>query len=198
VRLFLLFIAVAGIFIEIVTTKDVASISEMFFYFTIQTNLIVALCMIFVLIASKQDKMKRFLAYFESGTCVWILITGILYGILLSGFYRPEGWKMVSNLLLHYITPSTMVLYYLFLAEKLTWRPSILLVWMGYPVGYAVFSLVRGSMTGGYPYWFLNPTDSYPAGAGSLLNVFLLIGLFVLFFEGVGTLLFYIKSKITK
>ncbi len=70
---------------------------------------------------------------------------------------------------------------------------SLLLAWMSYPLLYMLVSLLRGSLTGFYPYWFLNPNDPYPQGVGSVSGMlgvmgmiaagFLLAGLLVLIID---------------
>jgi len=59
-------------------------------------------------------------------------------------------------------------------------------LWLLFPIVYAIYALVRGGLTGWYPYPFLNPDVS---GASSVVTT--IVGLFALGFAlvwGVGKL----------
>lgn len=59
--------------------------------------------------------------------------------------------------MLHYIVPAAALLDLLLDRPKRKIALSRSLVWLLFPVLYATQSLVRGAITGWYPYPFLNP-----------------------------------------
>lgn len=51
---------------------------------------------------------------------------------------------------------------------------------MIFPAGYAAFSIIRGALTGIYPYPFFNPDASGGYGGVAMLSGIMLVGFFVL------------------
>lgn len=97
---------------------------------------------------------------FRAAVAVYILIVGIGFSLLLSGLtdvaFTAVPW---NNLVLHYAMPAVMLLDILIDRPKKRIRFGTALIWLIFPAGYAAFSLVRGNLTGWYPYPFLNPAN---------------------------------------
>jgi hypothetical protein len=53
--------------------------------------------------------------------------------------------------------PVVMVADWLFQPPRATLRPKHIWYWLLYPVGYLVYSLIRGALVNWYPYWFIDP-----------------------------------------
>ena len=197
IRLLILLLALAGVLIEIFTTRLSREIPFLFRFYTIQTNLFAASSMLLLLLIRNEKGGYFWIArLFSNAASLWILITGVLYGLLLSGLYHPVGWKSLSNLLLHTITPLMMVAHELVLSKPMAFRRWLPAVWVSYPLIYAVVSGVYGIQFGFFPYWFLNPTQNYPHGAGSLLNVALIVGMLMIGFIGFGLLMLRLNRRI--
>ena len=167
------------------------TIIQFFSYFTILTNILVAICFT-VCIANKNSRIKIF--FQKPGTLtaimVYIVIVGLVYQILLRQLWQPIGLQMVVNELLHSFIPPEFIVYW-FLYEKkgeLQWR--MFPYWLIYPLLYAAYILLRGEVSGFYPYPFINVTDL--GWQKTLINVgglFVLFIAFSLLFIGVGKLL---------
>jgi hypothetical protein len=157
-----LFFGLLG-FSAIVT--EVATIAErgqfdaanFFSYFTIQTNILVFLTLILSAIAVAMNKNGK-LDIVRGAVTVYIFLVGVAFSVLLA---RIEGITFTAvpwdNLILHYIMPLAMLIDFLFdrPKRKLSFKWSLL--WLIVPVAYLAYSLIRGAITGWYPYPFLCP-----------------------------------------
>ncbi len=91
---------------------------------------------------------------------MYLMTTGIVYGLLLDGFDNPfTSDRHWTHTLLHQVMPIVMVLDLVIrpLVHRLTWRDA--LKWTGYPILFLVYSLIRGAVVDWYPYDFINPTE---------------------------------------
>ena len=151
-------------------------------YFTILTNLLVAVVLSF----SRWAPGTRWGAWFsratvQSGTAVYIAIVGIVYSLLLRHIWDPQGWQKLADVLLHDLIPLLFVAYWLVFVSKnfLRWKDA--LWWLTYPAVYFAYALLRGEVSGWYPYPFLDAHalgySQVAANAVMLLAAFLLTGL---------------------
>jgi hypothetical protein len=149
-------------------------------YFTILTNLIVAIVSTASALRGASNTSDTFLTRPStmSAVTVYIFIVGLTYSLLLRSIWDPTGLSLVLDVALHDITPILYVLFWLFFVPKGTLRWSQPLYWLIYPLLYVLYSLVRGAITGRYPYYFVDVTLlGYPK---ALLNtVLLLIGFWI-------------------
>lgn len=123
-----------------------------FGYFTITTNLLVAL--VFTSIAMSRSVLRA--DWIMAGTMLAILLVGVIYALLLHGTTELSGGSAVANVLLHMVTPVLVPLFWTFFAHKggLQWRHALL--WAIYPLIYLAYALVRGTATGKYAYPFID------------------------------------------
>lgn len=123
-----------------------------FGYFTITTNLLVAV--VFSGLALNRSRLRS--GWVVAGTMLSILLVGIIYGLLLHGWNELSGGSAIANVLLHMVTPGVVPLYWLLFTRKgsLEWKHPLL--WAIYPFAYLAYALVRGAATGKYPYPFLD------------------------------------------
>lgn len=198
-QLLIFFFSVTGIMINVAMTTNAAQSLQMLSYYTIQSNIIVALVMAadIILTVIQKNNLRAFVII-KGGATLWIMVTGVVYHVMLSGMWNPQGSMVYVNLSLHYITPIAMLLNWLIFEPKgqFRWRDS--LWWLTYPLLYAAASLVRGQVDGFYPYWFLNPTASFPKGAGGWGNVLLLVLGLVIIFELIGLLIIWLDLRMKK
>lgn len=146
-------------------------------YFTILTNLFVALC------ASARAWAPRSRlagAAWRGCATTAIVLVGLGYHLLLREIWDPQGWQRVADNLLHYAVPVTALAHWLWYrspAPLPVWQP---LAWALYPAAYFGYALVRGEWLGQYPYPFVDVTAlGYPrvfANAGVLLLAYLAVG----------------------
>lgn len=150
-------------------------------YFTILTNTAVALTLTAPLVSpgSKPGQFFRRPGV-VTGVAVSITLVSAGYELLLRGAWNPEGIALLTDVLLHYLIPVGFVLYWWQVTPTgdLQWRDP--LVWLSYPLAYAVYVVIRGELTGLYPYPFLDVSElGYPTVLGTyavLAGAFLVLG----------------------
>lgn len=156
----------AALVAQVLLAKNMAGAFNLFSYYTIQSNLILGI----VLLAATLAPGLRSDALLRAAT-FWILITGIVFNVLLSRIYHPTGLAAAISVVHHTATPLAMLANWIFFEEKGRTRMRDIGLWLAYPVVYLAGSMVRGLIDGFYPYWFINPTQPFPDGAGSWLGV---------------------------
>jgi hypothetical protein len=131
-----------------------------FSYFTIQTNLIVAVCFT-TLLFNPGSKWGDFFSRQQTlaAITVYIIIVGLIYNTILRFTWNPEGLQRIVDELLHTVIPLLTLVYWLVFAAKnqLQWKD--ILPWLIYPFAYITYVLIRGSISGFYPYPFINTTE---------------------------------------
>jgi hypothetical protein len=160
----------------------IAGIITFVSYFTIVTNLLVAVVLSFSVWAPG-SRWGAFLsrATVQSGTAVYIAIVGIVYSLLLRQIWDPQGWQKLADVLLHDLIPLLYVGYWVIFVRKSSLRWKNAFSWLVYPSTYFAYSLLRGAESGWYPYPFLDPHglgySRVSVNAVMLLAAFLLMGL---------------------
>ena len=119
-------------------------------FFTILTNLLVAVTMTWVAIGRKVS------AELLGGVTLAILLVGVIYWLLLHGLHPLRGSALVANVLLHDASPALMTLWWLLFAPRAKLRWNAPIWWAAYPLAYFIYVLARGHMDGHYPYPFIN------------------------------------------
>lgn len=132
-------------------------IVRFFSYFTILSNLIV--CVYFLsLVMASEDITQNFWKMPETGTAitVYISVVGLVYHIVLSKIYHPQGLALIADHGLHSFAPLATVLYwFVFVSTKKVDYTSIP-YWLIYPGLYFVYTIVHGHFSQFYPYPFLD------------------------------------------
>lgn len=121
-------------------------------YFTVLTNLLVAVVMAGVALGSRRLSAPFLLG----GITLSILLVGIVYMTLLRGMLELSGGALLADHLLHQLIPSLVPLWWLAFAPKgrLRWRDP--LWWSVYPLAYFAYALARGAAEGKYAYPFID------------------------------------------
>jgi hypothetical protein len=150
-------IAWIGLIVQCVTTYSetlslTVALWTLVAYFTITTNLLVALVFTFIAIKGNLPGSDAMVA----GTMVSIALVGVVNALLLWGALELSGGSALVDKLLHVATPILVPLFWAFFARKgsLSWRDPWL--WAIYPLAYLAYGITRGVATGKYAYPFLN------------------------------------------
>jgi hypothetical protein len=119
-------------------------------YFTILTNLVVA-C-----VCAALARGARLPEWLTAGTALWIGFVAVVYHLMLAHLYDMRGWWAVADAGLHSAVPLLYLALWVLLLPKggLRWRD--VLSWAAFPLAYAAQALLRGELTGWYPYPFLD------------------------------------------
>jgi len=161
----------------------VGTVITYFSFFTILTNILVAL----VFTATVFPSGTRWGQFFrrptvQAGAAAYIAIVGIVYRLLLRQLWNPQGMQWVADVILHDIIPVGYVLYWLLFAPRTELRSKDAVGWLAYPAVYAVYVLARGAVSGLYT----NPVmDVKVLGYGGVLAH---AAVFLLVFLGMGLL----------
>jgi hypothetical protein len=153
---------------------------EYFSYFTILTNLLVAVA----LTLHRQGAHPRFFARPSvlGGLGVAIVLVAVAYNLLLRQRWHPQGLARVADETLHVVTPALYVGFWCFVVPKGLLRWADVPRWLLYPLGYLIFALLLGALSGFYPYYFLDVrAQGYP-------SVFLYVASFTLAVGALGAL----------
>ncbi|MBP0904970.1 Pr6Pr family membrane protein [Mariniflexile gromovii] len=131
-----------------------------FSFFTILTNILVALYFTVAVFKLKIIPLK-WLASKGTLTAItaFILIVGLVYQIALRAIWNPTGLQYIVDELLHTIIPLFMLGYWAFMIKKEDLRVKPVVNWLLYPLFYMAFIMVRGYLSGYYPYPFLNVNE---------------------------------------
>ncbi len=154
-----------------------------FSFFTILTNLLVAIGLVLPLLMPNSGGGRFFSqASVTSALAAYIAMVGIAYSLLLRHLWNPEGLQKIVDVVLHDAVPVMYVGYWLFFVPKTALRWKEVLWWLIYPLAYLSFVLIRGSVVGRYPYPFID------AGALAYLHVFVNSLMLVCGFLGISLL----------
>lgn len=135
----------------------IGAIVAYFSFFTILTNLLVALGLTCSL-AAPNSRWGRFFSSTSvaSGTALYIAVVGAVYSLLLRHLWDPEGLQKIADIILHDAVPVLYVVYWILFVPKggLRWKDA--LSWSIYPLVYLAWVLIRGAVSRRYPYPFID------------------------------------------
>ncbi len=130
-----------------------------FGYFTVLTNLFVALVLTLPLLAPSSAGGRFASRPGVVGCAVTSLaVVGIGYHLLLRHVWAPQGMQWIADMLLHYVMPILFFLHWLLVLPGRKMPARSPLVWCVYPVAYLVYALLRGELLNAYPYPFIDVT----------------------------------------
>ena len=142
-------------------TNKVVSVPEtilrFFSFFTIDTNILIAVCFSFIFLRS-DSWVGRFFRKATTITAITIYITivGIVYNVILRSTWQPAGLQKIVDELLHVAIPVLFILFWLLFVpiEQLKWKNAF--SWLIYPIIYMAYAIIHGAITKFYPYPFID------------------------------------------
>lgn len=155
-----------------------------FSYFTILSNLMVALALTAPAVAPRSRLGRWSLSEsVRAAVTMYIVVVGVVYHFLLAPTWNPQGWSLLANTLLHYVMPIAFAVDWLAFTPKGRLRWVDPARWLAVVLFYGGWTLLHGKLSGWWPYWFvdvdqlgLSKVTVYFAG---LLIFFLIVGLVV-------------------
>jgi hypothetical protein len=185
-KLFLLLIALVawfGIVTQLVVQQLythetlLVSLTNFFSYYTILTNLLVAIFATASLMAVPGFFSRPAV---QTGITYHIVIVGLVFNLLLRRLWPSAGMQAVCNDVLHTATPLLMLFYWWKWTDAREMRPVAFFSWLLYPAIYTVYSMIRGAIVHWYPYFFFDVDRfGYPrvlVYCAGLLTGFLILG----------------------
>ncbi len=125
-------------------------------YFTIQSNLIGGA--VLLIGAIRRDIHTPTFDLVRGGAVVYLVTTGIVFSVLLSGTDVDTAIPWVNSVL-HEVMPIVIVIDWLLdpPSRQLTYRHAAL--WLAYPLAWVAYTLIKGPIAEWYPYPFLDPAN---------------------------------------
>lgn len=144
-----------------------------FSYFTILTNLIVAIYLTSEIFKDNSNRSSGSL----TAITIYILIVGVIYQVILRQLWQPTGLQKIVDELLHSVTPVLTLFYWYLYENKKNLHYKMIPKWTVFPLLYLIFVLIRGHFSNFYPYFFI---DVNVLGlAQTLMNAFWILVFFV-------------------
>lgn len=143
---------------------------DYFSYFTVLSNLFAAAMLVHGALRPARERSST-VELLRGAAVVYILTTGIVYLVLLSGHAPTYPWV---NAILHYVMPVAVTLDWLLDPPHERVDPArTVVLWIVFPLLYVIYTLARGAIVNWYPYRFVNPHRSggYLLVAGDVLAV---------------------------
>lgn len=164
---------------------------EYFAYFSIVTAIISGLFLIttgFGLLLNFED--TKWVEISRLSLAVALIVVGVVYHALLADVANDVrdgdyAWPVLPNEIIHTYAPILASIEYLISIKAFRIKLKAFLWVAVFPLTWLVLSVIRGSLTNWWPYWFINPNGE--AGLGGMLTY---IGAITVFFLvlGVGVL----------
>ncbi|MBD1394498.1 Pr6Pr family membrane protein [Mucilaginibacter glaciei] len=162
------------------------SLVEFFSFFTIQSNLLVAISLFITSVTPIRKNQFFNQPSVVTAITVYISIVSLVYNLLLSQLANYKGMAKLGDELVHLIVPVLVIVYWLtaVLKDKITWKDTIR--WLWYPAAYLVYIFIRGALSGFYPYFFLDAAKfGYPKVLVNIVVLMLVFFCFSIFYVAI-------------
>ncbi len=145
------------------------SAADYFSYFTILSNLFAAGILLSGALRGDGPRSAG-VELLRGAAVVYMLTTGIVYAVLLSGHDSATPWV---NAIVHRVMPVVVALDWMIDPPRVRLPLRSTLVWMSFPLLYIAYTLIRGAVVNWYPYFFVSPHHSagYLGVAGGCLAI---------------------------
>ena len=154
-----------------------ARVTDTLSYFTIWSNVVVAVSLTLLLARPLRDTLLR--RVLRLSGLLMITVTAIVYQVLLAPAVTVVGWSRLTDPVLHVVTPLLTVVVWAVWGPRgwITRRevPLALVV----PLAWIGWMLARGAVVDAYPYGFANVAELGYATVATTLVVILVFGLVV-------------------
>ena len=163
-----------------VTVAKGHSVVNFFSYFTNLSNIIVSIVFIVSAVRLIRDRNpSQSDVAIRGASVVYIAFVGLVFNTLLRDVDLGDLIPWV-NAIVHFIVPIAAVVDWVIWPPRRRLPFMTTVYWMLFPVVYVVYSLIRGAITGFYPYPFFSPVVQHGYGGVALYCVVLVIGFFIL------------------
>lgn len=167
---------------------------EFFSYFTILSNMLAAAA----LVAPLAAPASAFAAWAErsgprASIATYLTITAVVYHTMLAWQWHPQGLRLVSDTILHTITPAAYLIDLALRGGQGEARWIAAAKAMAFPALFGVWTLAHGALSGFYPYPFMNVAKrGYPAVVLTMVEMSLAFALVAVVF----VLLLRVRTKL--
>lgn len=130
-----------------------AALSYIAQYFTLLTNTIILLVMLWVALG------RGISARLLRAAVISIICVGVVYHAVLAHLVSLSGIALWADHGTHTFVPALAALWWVFLAPKPRLTITDPIIWVAWPLIYCAYILIRASSSGFYPDPFLNLPD---------------------------------------
>ncbi|MGW8376967.1 Pr6Pr family membrane protein [Streptomyces sp. ODS28] len=131
-----------------------ARLVQMFSYFTVQSNVLVALsCADLLLFPGRDGPLRRVL---RADALIGIVITGLVFALVLAPDIEVSGIGLWVTSGFHYVAPPAALLGWLLFGPRGRMDAATLVRAFVWPLAWLAYTLLHGAVTGWYPYPFLD------------------------------------------
>ncbi|MGC2374632.1 MAG: Pr6Pr family membrane protein [Solirubrobacteraceae bacterium] len=129
------------------------SATDYFSYFTELSNLFAAAMFLYGAVRPAGTR-SRTVELLRGAAVVYMLTTGIVYAVLLSGQDVTYPWV---NTIVHRMMPVAVALDWAIDPPRVRLRVRETILWLSFPLAYVAYTLARGAIVNWYPYFFVDP-----------------------------------------
>jgi hypothetical protein len=129
------------------------SATDYFSYFTELSNLFAAAVFLYGAIRPAGQRSST-VELLRGAAVVYMLTTGIVYAVLLSGQDVTYPWV---NTIVHRVMPIAVALDWMIDPPRVRLALRQTILWMSFPLVYVAYTLTRGAIVNWYPYFFVDP-----------------------------------------
>jgi hypothetical protein len=165
--------------IEQKTASTLETLIRFFSFFTILTNIIVAIYFSLILFYKNENLRSITRPGILTAMTIYIFMVGSVYQVALRHVWNPEGIQLIVDELLHSIIPALVIIFWTLYENKQAVKYSQIPKWAIYPISYLLYILIRGSFSNFYPYPFVNVNEIGLTKA--LINSAILLLIFLFF-----------------
>ena len=146
-------------------------------YFTIWSNVVVAVSATLLLQRPLRDTMARRVLRLDA--LLMITVTAIVYQALIAPNLDVAGWSLLTDPILHIITPLVTVVVWAVYGPRGWISARLVPLALVVPLAWIVWMLARGAVVDAYPYGFANVTELGYGSVSLTLVAILVFGLVV-------------------
>ena len=126
-------------------------------FFTVDTNILVTVALAAAAIAGSSGIVRFFASPPVNATlAASIAIVGIGYSLLLRNLWNPTGLQFLADVVMHDVMPIVFLIYWWIWAAKKDLRWTDVPLFCAYPLIYLAYAMLRGALSGIYPYPFID------------------------------------------
>lgn len=172
----LLLVALAFQIIEKIVNDDMVAV-EYFSYFTIEASIIgIVVLLVGGVLALRHPADSVAYTAVRLSVVVYAIVTAGVYNLLLRGI-PDEGFVVTAwpGEIMHVWIPLVFLIDWLVSPGRPALRWTALRIVIAYPLAWLAFTLVRGALTGWYPYPFLEPETGWLSVAVYIVGIAVLV-----------------------
>lgn len=178
VRLGFAVLTIAAIVVQAASSPSFDPVNY-FSYFTIDSNLI-ATALLLAGVAMWRSEDTPTLELLRGAAVVYMTVTGVVFTLLLRGTDVDTTIPWV-NTVVHEAGPLFILADWFVLPPRRSISAAQSILWLAFPLVWTIYTLIRGAISGRYPYPFLDPANGGYATVTVYMIVILVFMLLVSF-----------------